>query len=611
MSSDSLELTMQTVADFKSRHGLADETDRSIVTTIHLMNAHQVDLAGAQERTSRGGSDHGIDGWYLDGSAGSLFVYQSRLGSTRGQVLKGLENLLEAAEWIGSLWHAPESSRPSLNTAINNLTNVLTSPSEGVRRVELVLLSALPVAEIEDTDEVAYARTDCGKTSLFKTLKQEGGKLTLQAGNFDLDSGGIGEATPYDVATLQSTHLALGKRSELLVTIVSLYSLVALLRKRGNLVFEKNVRLHLNTKESRTRVEHPLETTLTAITDGKLDPNFFPAYHVGVAITASACELNGSDGRLVLESPYIINGCQTVSVAHRFLAKLEKAKQVDKIERFKSIHVIAKVVTRAPEDQLREIATCNNRQNPIDAWQLFSNDPIHVEIEAALRDQGIFYERQKGKFASQTPAQLQNAFQNTNGTFVELVGLGQGIAVCRRELALAAKPSEIFASKEGHDELFSADLPSRTSDVVWTFNAMKALKRSLTEYIKQATHADETSQSILSRPVVRQGLYHVAMLHLIQKRDDLHWQFISKLYKRASPTIVDALEPVWKRSVAKMKRFCTDEAEGSKGEVSLKRLDEYVQELADQLGLSPSGPMPFTPIKVAWPSGEDDAELTM
>ena len=47
---------------------------------------------------------------------------------------------------------------------------------------------------------------------------------------------------------------------------------------------------------------------------------------------------------------------------------------------------------------------------------------------------------------------------------------------------------------------------------------MKALKRGLTEYLKQATHSDEISQGVLSRPVVRQALYHVAMLHLVQPR---------------------------------------------------------------------------------------------
>ena len=69
--------------------------------------------------------------------------------------------------------------------------------------------------------------------------------------------------------------LDLSNKAALWVGTVSLDSLVQLVRKRGNLVFDKNVRLHLNTKESRARVESPLEATLAAIVEGKKSPNFF------------------------------------------------------------------------------------------------------------------------------------------------------------------------------------------------------------------------------------------------------------------------------------------------------------------------------------------------
>lgn len=598
MSSTSVELVTRAINDFKSRHGLADETATSIISTLHLMNTHQIDLAGAQERTSRGGTDHGINGWFLDSEASTLFLYQSRLGETKTQVLRGLDELKTAAGWVGALVTEGDAGRNSSNIAINNLIQNLISLSEKPKRVELVLLSTLSEDDIVSSNEFGYAGRDLSKLPLFKSLKRQGG-LSLRAAPFNLRSEGVAEATQYGLTSRESTQLALGGRSELKVSMVSLYSLVELLRKRGNLVFEKNVRLHLNTKESRTRVEHPLEATLAAITDGRLDPNYFTAYHVGVAITASAYE-EAQDGQLFIELPYIINGCQTVSVANRFLVRLEKAKQIEKIDRFKHIHVIAKVVTRAPEDQLREIATCNNRQNPIEGWQLFSNDPIHVEIEAALRERGVFYERQKGKFASDAISQRQGVYPGTHGTYVEVLGLGQGIVLCRGQLSLAAKPSEIFSSKERHDAVFSADLPGRVSDIIWTFNAMKALKRSLIQYLHQATHSDETSQNVFNRPVIRHALNQIGMLDLVQKRREFHEQFTKRLYKRASPSLVDALQPVWRKSVAKMKRFCAEETDGPNGEVTSERLEAFVHELASDQGLSPAGAMPFTSQSVKW-----------
>ena len=195
---------------------------------------------------------------------------------------------------------------------------------------------------------------------------------------------------------------------------------------------------------------------------------------------------------------------------------------------------------------------------------------------------------------------MQATYPNTNGPYVDLVGLGQGIALCRGDLGTSAKPSEIFASKERHDAIFADDVPTRVLDIIFMHNAMKGLKRSLSLYLTKAIHADEDSQALLGRPVVRHTLFYLALMTLVQQEIDLREQFAVRLYKRASPILVDALQSVWRRNVAKVKQFCADEAAGGHGELSTRRLKVFADELALDRGLDPLGPLPFTGRAIRW-----------
>ncbi len=87
----SREQVVKRVQEFKAKHGVLDEQDENVVATLHLMNTHDLDLHAAQDHTSRGGNDHGIDAWHFDPAASSLTLYQSKLTSSKVMALKGFE----------------------------------------------------------------------------------------------------------------------------------------------------------------------------------------------------------------------------------------------------------------------------------------------------------------------------------------------------------------------------------------------------------------------------------------------------------------------------------------------------------------------------------------
>jgi hypothetical protein len=604
----SREQVVKRAQEFKAKYGVLNEQDENVVATLHVMNTHDLDLHAAQDQTSRGGNDHGIDAWHYEPAASTLTLYQSKLTTSKVMALKGFEGLTNACDWLADVLRTAKLDVPAKNGGIYNLARCLADTHQSVRNVRCVLISPFDANELDDEEDFAFARTDMAKSALYGLLKARGGSLDVRAEQYKFSGSGVVPPASYSVAVREDTSLSVDGKVHLDVVLMSLHSLIELFRRRGPLVFEKNVRLYLNTKEAKARLEHPMEETLEQICSGSIDANNFPFYHVGVTLSATGCtRLNGN---LSLDAPYIINGCQTVNIASRYLAKLEKAKATEKIERFKSIQVVAKIVTRAPNAQLREIANCNNRQNPIETWQLFSNDPMHVEIEASLRDVGVFYERQKGRFEAEI-IRLKGIqiYCNTNNTYVRVVDLGQVVCLCRRQMQLAAKPSEIFVNKERHDTVFTKDIPEHPHDIIWSFNAHMATKRALQKYLWQPALDNEQTHRIFNKPIVKQTMHYVAMMHLYQRKREMSTRFIYSLNKKAAPTLVDEGETFFRSVVRKTKEFYLAESKNFEVDVSQKKMEGFLLTLCMQIGLDFEGPMPFTEGATDWDVDQPEEEV--
>ena len=131
------------------------------------------------------------------------------------------------------------------------------------------------------------------------------------------------EVKVYPINKIPQAQIQLRPNANLNLAYLSLDSLVQLYRQRGNVLFDKNVRLSLlSTKEAKERLVHPMEETLDAITSGKLSPNLFTFYHIGITLSATSAE-NGESDLLNLEAPSIINGCQTITIANEYLKSLK------------------------------------------------------------------------------------------------------------------------------------------------------------------------------------------------------------------------------------------------------------------------------------------------
>ena len=594
---------LQAIKVFRAKHGI-EATDENAIASLHLMNTHGIDVHAALDHSSRSGNDSGIDAWHYDDTNGRLSIYQSKIAESMPQALRGFDDLDRGRKWLEQvIIDGAVDNVPSGNHCLFNLYMRLSEIRNAVTAVHFILVSLFDQGDLEDSAEYRDFENELARSRLHSNINARGGSLAIHAMPYNLERRITSLRKLYPIPRIPDSRVPLRKNAHLDLAYVTLYSLVELYRQRGDILFDKNVRLSLaKTKEARDRLVHPMEKTLDLITTGILSPNIFPFYHTGVTIAASALGTDDSQS-LTLEGPSIINGCQTITITNEYLRKLEQKKDEAGIALFKQIKVVAKVVVGTTAEELKEITNSNNRQNPIEDWQLFSNEPIHIEIEAALKDLGVFYERQKGKFDSVLKStETAKHYYNTNGTHIEVVGLGQIIALSRRNLQWAARPSEIFVNKEKHDKIFDVAIPRYPRDAIFMWNLYKAMKRGLNKYLELPVHANSNAPVIFKKQIVRAHVFYLGMLHYYQNegKRPIRADFSVSLYKRANPRLVDDLQGFYQRIITKIKAWYTEESQSLTNEIGNKKLDAFFGNLANDLGSDVEGALPFSDTSIDW-----------
>lgn len=568
------------VSEFKARSGI-EATSEHLAMTIHLMYEHKLDRDSALDQSSRSGNDHGIDGWYFSPSCEHLTIYQSKFTEDKFLSLKGLKDLERGLSFIETI--VCDEIRPfgNLEHSVVNLITAMALHSEKLKTITFALVSLASEDSIRDSKEFDTLIENLNRTKLQKLLIQRNGGIDLEVVRHNFKKGVPRIQKSYPVKTFSETLITLRQGVTLRIAYLSLASLVRLYRERGTVLFDKNVRLSLLPyKDSLNRVAHPMEDTLSNICSGKLPPEIFPYYHIGVTIWASHEEREAGE-LLNLEAPAILNGCQTVTIANKFLTNLKEAKNQQAIERFEQIHVMAKIVIGADEDELREITNSNNRQNPIENWQLYSNDRIHIEIETELETLGIFYERQKGKFKSlSNELEILATFCNTYDAYITIPELSQIIALCRNDLKKAAKFSEIFSTKKAHEEIFGKWVVKDAQKIAVCSNLLKASQRAFKKLIKEYK-AEDARYDLLDKPITRCHFWQLGLAYGIQRLSENDFvNYHTRLFKNATPTLVGEIEDFFKSFLKKTMLFYYKATEKGEIELTQKKRNDFFTDLA-------------------------------
>ncbi len=178
------------------------------------------------------------------------------------------------------------------------------------------------------------------------------------------------------------------------VTAKAIYDLV---ESHGNMLFESNIRRYLGTRIS--DVNAGMKSTLS----DSLKRGDFYFLNNGITCLCSQFRHQGveKDNTFKIEDFQIVNGAQTCHTIHATVSEVLKKENP---ESFNNVFVLVRLYEVQKEDGIADkITFATNHQNPIEIYDLRSNDAIQKALEKSFKELEpdlIYRRRRDGAAAS-------------------------------------------------------------------------------------------------------------------------------------------------------------------------------------------------------------------
>jgi hypothetical protein len=211
----------------------------------------------------------------------------------------------------------------------------------------------------------------------------------------------------------------------------------------------------------------------------------FAFNHNGITIFAQRFEQ--LDGECRLTAPRLLNGAQTVTTLAAFRdSNKDNPKLAEGKDIYESIRLLCRVITDAEEDFVTHVTINNNRQNPVEPWNLHANDRIQLELEEKFRlDLGIYYERQENAFDQLSTEDLEEYGIQENSQAIQMLKLTQTFLLTDGQISRLSEMKRIFEDDRIYENVFrQARLKADARLVVLCYKAERRL-RMLANQIEQ------------------------------------------------------------------------------------------------------------------------------
>ena len=111
------------------------------------------------------------------------------------------------------------------------------------------------------------------------------------------------------------------------------------------------------------------------------------------------------------------------------------------------LSVMCRIITNAEPEFITSVTINNNRQNPVDPWNLHANDMIQLELQDKFReDLGIYYERQEKAFTNLSDEDLEEQ-GITEHKAIELTRLARTFLIADGDIDKLSRFKDVFEER--------------------------------------------------------------------------------------------------------------------------------------------------------------------
>lgn len=423
---------------------------------LHYLLDQEFGLSESQAagQIAFGGNDYGIDAFHIAVRLGNLYLYQFKWSLDHKQFATSIRRLVDAG--LERIFGNPTQDQRQ-NVVVDQLKYALDEKRDAVKRVYIHCVFRGGVEAAEKSKYLEALREDLeDKRFLLEGYFGRPVDMTLEFISTEQGRRGArAKATQtrvFDLTIRNSCKAAPTPDGHAMVVgFVPLHQLHGFYQAMRDRLFERNIRFGLKSENAPNRaIRKSIDAIVLKATE---PPESFAYYHNGVSIAAQALTENGDSFRIV--EPRILNGAQTVTSAQRFLELNERNPVLqDNADRWKAIEVLAKIVV-SPTDPgfVTRVTINNNRQNPVEPWNLRANDDIQLRFQDEFDKRHFYYERQEGAFSSLTDEDLEERGIDGNKA-ITLKHLAKTFLAVQGEIKKMSSLVEVFESDAVYSKTF-------------------------------------------------------------------------------------------------------------------------------------------------------------
>jgi len=419
---------------------------------LYLANKFRCSVPALAPRVAFGGNDFGLDAYHIDPASKNLYLYQFKWSENHNLFKDSLDRL--AKDGMHRIFGNPLAD-PTANELLNTLRAELHEYRSAIKHVLVHFVFKGDLDAAEESEGLRNRRETLeGKAHLVHTYF---GDTSIDV-TVEFVSDRRRPPVPKPVETFKIAYAqpasveVPGEGKLMYVGFVPLMDLVGIHRSLGLRFLDRNIRFGLsfdNAPNVRIR-----EALADIVLRQKVRPEVFAFNHNGVTLAAEELTFEGGDA--VIKVPRLLNGAQTVTSVDKFLADNEgNPALVSNAALLGAVKVLAKIVVDDPSGVfVTNVTICNNRQNPVEPWNLRANDRIQCDLQDKLReDARVFYSRHENAFQNHSLEHLDEMGVDA-ARDIRIRPLAQTFLALQGEITRMSKLPDVFENQKWYEDTF-------------------------------------------------------------------------------------------------------------------------------------------------------------
>jgi hypothetical protein len=426
-------------------------------------------------------NDYGIDAYYIDKEAKNLYLYQFKWSDNYELFKETYKRLIK--DGIERIFGDPLTDT-LINKLIPRLKLDLEEYKDLINKVYICFVFNGEPEKAESSRVLESLREELESKKHFIDSYFNNNEITLTIQYISNETKKVNQTSrtkktfQYDI-TFKAQSVKKASGNEVLhlgfINIFDLYKMFVDMKQR---LFEKNIRAGLADDLA------PNQAIKKALKDivinKKISPEYFTFHHNGVTLFAE--KLDGENGTTKIVEPRVLNGAQTITTLSRFIEDIQKLPNFPDYEAtLKEIEVIGKIITNCSQEFVTQVTISNNKQNPVESWNLRANDLIQLEFEDKFRNDGIFYERQENSFANLRDSDLEE-LGIEHYKELKIKKLAQTFLAIQGEIDKVAEIGKVFETDSLYEKTFRPEfLKADTRKIILAYKIQFRLNAVIRE----------------------------------------------------------------------------------------------------------------------------------